>query len=406
MINQFIEYVSLFLENSTGVYIGLFNIDGDLLYSNQGMQAFFDTSDDQPMDTFSNPSFKDLLAMPVQKKSVFSGIFTLGKKMPFQFFRGQVYRMPDQVLILGDIDGNELKQLNNEMFHLNQDLNNTQRALIQEKKKLKKALADLKETQALLVHSEKMNAMGKMVAGIAHEINNPVGFIISNMQHLESAFIDYEKAFNEIAQLQKDVEKIAIIRDKYDLDFLSEDTIDMIQSCNNGLIRVKKIVENLRSFSRLDESDQKNIPIRECIDSVINIAKTDLYNKQIEISCEFDSNPIIDCNPAELNQVFMNIITNSIYAMPDGGTIRIHVAEKDQSVCLSFIDTGTGVDQKIKGQIFDPFFTTKPVGQGTGLGLFLARKIIVNKHQGSIEVHSPETGGTMIDICLPKNNHK
>jgi signal transduction histidine kinase len=407
MINQLIEYITLFLENSPGVYIGLFDITGDLLYANRGMKDIFDACEDNPQDTFSNPSFQDLMALPVKKESVFSGMFTLGKKSPFHYFKGQVYRMPDQLLILGDVDGKELEQLNDEMSHLNQELNNTQRALIKEKNKLKKALADLKETQALLIHSKKMNAMGRMVAGIAHEINNPVAFIISNVQHLKTAFNDYEQAFDELAQLQlqKDMEKISTIREKYDLDFLSEDTGDIIQSSYDGLIRVKKIVENLRSFSRLDESDRKNIPISECIESVINIAKTDLNNKNVGISCQFDSNPVIDCNPSELNQVFMNIITNSIHAMPDGGEIRIHVTENDKSVCLRFFDTGIGMDKNIRGKIFEPFFTTKPVGQGTGLGLFLAKKIIVDNHQGAIEAHSPETGGTIIEIFLPKNNY-
>jgi len=404
MIEQFIDYIPLFLENSTGIYIGLFDVTGDLLYANQGMQDLFDACDDKPMDILSNPSFQNLLALPVQKEPAFTGMITLGQKPPFQSFGGQVYRMPDRFLILGDVDGKDLGLLNNEMSHLNQELTNTQRALIKEKKNLKKALADLKETQALLIHSEKMNALGNMVAGIAHEINNPLAFIISNMQHLSTAFDDYEQAFEELAQLQKDIENISAIRDKYDLDFLSEDTGDMIKACSDGLVRVKEIVENLRSFSRLDESDRKNIPLKECIESVINIAKTDLHNKNIAVSCQFDSSPVIDCNPAELNQVFMNIFMNSIHAMPDGGEIRVHVAEKEQSVRLRFSDTGIGLDKKIRDQIFDPFFTTKPVGQGTGLGLFLARRIIVDEHQGTIEAHSPDTGGTVIDISLPKKH--
>jgi len=404
MIETYIDHISNFLKDSTGIYIGLFDLNGKLIDANKGLNDVLSACLAQPADIFSNPSFKYLLGLPVQKEPVFDGIFTLGKEPPFYSFHGTVYRFPDQILILGDIDANELELLNNEISHLNQELNNTQRSLIKEKKYLKKTLAELKETQAMLVHSEKMNALGRMVAGIAHEINNPVSFIISNMKHLESSFEDFEMAFNELAKEQMDREYISAIREKYDLDFLSEDTGDLIQACSNGLDRVKKIVENLRSFSRLDENDQKDVPLKECIDSVLNIARTELCNTKIEVTCQFDSNPLIHCNPAELNQVFMNILMNSIYAMPDGGFFRIHVSEKDKFVYLSFSDTGTGLDQAIVDKIFDPFFTTRPVGQGTGLGLFLSRKIIVEKHHGTIEAKTAESGGTIIQICLPKNN--
>jgi len=401
MIEKYNDHIFSTLKNSRCFYIGLFDLDGNLIYANLGMHDALDTCSDNALDIFINPTFQKLLALPIQDESGFSGMITLGKIPPFQSFPGQVYRMLDRILILGDIDAKELVHLNNEISQLNQELNNTQRALIKEKKYLKKTLAELKETQAMLIHSEKMNALGRMVAGIAHEINNPVSFIISNMSHLKSAFDDYEQAFNELAQSLKNSVDISAIREKFDLDFLSEDTPDMIQACREGLVRVKKIVENLRSFSRLDENDQKNVPIKECIESAINIAKTELNNTNIEISCQFDTNPVLNCYPAELNQVFMNILMNSIYAMPDGGQIRIHVSEKEQFVKLTFLDTGSGLDKTNQDKIFDPFFTTKPVGQGTGLGLFLSRKIIEDKHQGRIEAHSPESGGTIIQICLP-----
>jgi len=401
MINKNIDQIVSFLKNSTGMYVGLFDLDGNLLYANKGIREIIVDSDNNPSQRLSNPSFKDLLALPVQKEAAFNGMITIGAHPPFQSFSGKVYRFPDQILVLGDIDGKELVLLNNEMTRLNQELNNTQRELIKERKHLTKTLAELKETQAMLVHSEKMNALGRMVAGVAHEINNPVSFIISNMRHLRSAFEDFEQAFNELAQEQNDA---VAIREKYDLDFLSEDTVDMIQSCSDGLERIKKIVENLRSFSRLDESTHKCTPVKECIDSVLHIARTELEHTKIEISCQFDCNPVINCNPAELNQVFMNILMNSIYAMPDGGQFRIHVSESEKFVHLSFSDSGTGLDKQIQDKIFDPFFTTKPVGKGTGLGLFLSKKIIVDKHQGTIEAKSCESGGTIIQICLPRNS--
>lgn len=397
------EQLSFFLNDTSGIYIGLFDDSARLLYGNQGIKNITSLSGESYGDVFKNPNFQNLVDLPVKSEPAFSGMLTLGKKPPFQSFRAKIYRFPGQILILGEIDSMEMGLLNNEMSSLNQELTNTQRALIKEKKILKKTLAELKETQAMLVHSEKMNALGRMVAGVAHEINNPISFIISNMHHLKTAFNDYKEANTELEKLTNDTAENQRIRETYDLDFLADDTIEMIQACDDGLVRIKKIVENLRSFSRLDESNVKTVPIKECIDSVLKVAQTELNIQKIDITCNFEKKPVLTCYPSELNQVFMNIIMNSIQAMSSGGNITIHVTEDEKFINISFIDTGEGLPDNIKDHIFDPFFTTKPVGQGTGLGLFLARKIIVEKHQGKISAISEARKGTQIDICLPKN---
>ena len=405
IINSIIdnECIELFLNKTQGVYIGLFDNAGRLLYRNFGLKSLTETCDESCANAFKNPDFQTILSFPVKKDPVFTGMITIGEAQSYHSFYAEIYRFPEQILVLGEMDTNEMSFLNNEMSRLNQELTNTQRALIKEKKTLKKTLRELKETQAMLIHSEKMNAMGRMVAGVAHEINNPISFIISNMSHLQTAFDDYKEANEELEKLVDNSLEVEQIHENYDLDFLAEDTDDIIKACSDGLDRIKKIVENLRNFSRLDESDIKTVPIKECIESALKIAQTELNINNIEVICQFENEPIMKCFPAELNQVFMNLILNSIQAMPNGGKITIIVTEDEKFVNISFIDTGEGISDEIKDHIFDPFFTTKPVGQGTGLGLFLARKIVVEKHNGKINIKSDPIQGTKVDICLSKN---
>jgi signal transduction histidine kinase len=388
-----------FLHESTGLFIGFFDESAHLIYANKGMLEMIGTEFDCPGNALKNPDFKQILNFSTTSQPVFSGMLTMGDQPPLHSFQSKIYHSNECILVLGDIDGKQMGVLNNEMALLNQEISNTQRALIKEKKTLKKTLTELRETQAMLIQSEKMNALGRMVAGICHEINNPISFITSNMHHIKAAFDDYKQAFCECEQL---LSHTNTIRESYDLDFLDEDTIDMLQSCNEGLLRIQKIVKNLRSFSRLDESDFKTVSIKECIDSTLSIAHQEMQLNHIQISCQFDSNPHLKCYPAELNQVFLNILMNSIDAMPSGGEIGIQISDNDQSVCISFSDTGTGLSDSIKDQIFDPFFTTKPVGEGTGLGLYLSRKIIIDRHKGTIIIRSGNHKGTIVDITLPK----
>ena len=401
IIDDYQLWIASFLNQSTGFFIGLFDENARLLFANKGMRAMIDVENECPGNALKNPDFRKLLNLPIENQPVFSGILTLGETPPFHSFQATIYHFDEYVLLLGDIDGQQMALLNNEMSTLNQELSNTQRALIKEKNTLKKTLARLKETQAMLIHSEKMNALGRMVAGVCHEINNPISFMISNMHHLEEGFLDYKQAFCEC---ETNVSNADSIRKTYDLDYLDEDIVDMIQSCSDGLMRIKKIVDNLRSFSRLDESEHKTVFINDCINSTLNIAKSEIQLNRIELNCQFNSNPQLNCYPAELNQVFMNILMNSIQAMPSGGKIGIRIEETESSVCISFSDTGSGISESIYDKIFDPFFTTKPVGKGTGLGLYLSRKIVVDRHQGSINLRpGNENKGTIVDITLPKN---
>lgn len=275
---------------------------------------------------------------------------------------------------------------------------------------LEQAMADLRDTQAMLIHSEKMNALGQMVAGIAHEINNPISFVNSNLHSLRESlsmmFSAYERLealiLNDAASL---ADRASRIRHDADIDFLTGDLDDLMNSSLDGLGRVKRIVEALRTFSRIDEAERKVANILENVQSALVIARPMLQNR-VHIRLEgLDQLDDIQCYPAQLNQVFLNLIANAAQAIDDRGVLTIRGHQTDTHVVLEFIDTGAGIRPEILDQIFNPFFTTKPVGVGTGLGLAIAYKIITDRHRGSIRVESTPGEGSNFIVTLPKELH-
>lgn len=273
---------------------------------------------------------------------------------------------------------------------------------------LEKTMETLKETQSMLVHSEKMNALGQMVAGVAHEINNPVAFTASNMHALKQMAEDLKGAYEQLISAvdtsgNEDLKAMAKkLSQEADVDFISEDLDDLINSSIDGLKRVKGIVGNLRNFSRLDEAEEKVASMKECIESTLEIAGTAAKNRLV-IDCQLDDLSPIKCRPSELNQVFLNLIINAAQAVKEDGRLEIKGSETTDALILTFTDNGLGMDAATQEKIFNPFFTTKPVGEGTGLGLSIAYKIISDGHNGKITVDSKVGKGTSFTISLPKN---
>ena len=272
---------------------------------------------------------------------------------------------------------------------------------------LETTLIELRETQMMLIHSEKMNALGQMVAGVAHEINNPIAFVASNLHSLGRSLDDIHGAYDQLETLAKEhspdttLDDITQIREESDLDDTFTDIADLVSASLQGIGRVKKIVTELRTFSRLDEAELKAANLSECIQSTLTIAETQLKNR-IEVLLEIDHLPNIVCYPAELNQVFLNLILNAAQAIDGPGQIHIRGYDAPEELILEFTDTGSGIPPEVMDKIFNPFFTTKPVGEGTGLGLSIAYKIIVDRHQGAIDVRSTPGAGSTFTIHLPK----
>ncbi len=391
------------------VAIGIFNAEGRLLEANPALCYFLDADRIQlePKNFFINPEFSFFLS-DKNEELVFEGLMTVGNYADVSYvLQSRVFRRNDRILVYAEADVPNLFEENKKMSVLNQEVNNLQRQLIKEKKNLQTTLAELKETQQMLIHSEKMNAMGKLVAGVAHELNNPIAFVYSNLFSLDKYVAE---VFDAIRQIEHQVESvgnqelnetIVQLREKNDLDYLEEDISDMTKESKVGIERVKTIVEDLRRFSRLDESDIKQVDLIENIRSTISIARAEISKKNIDFQFTSPEGLTIECFPGQLNQAILNVLINAVQAVDDGGQVCLSVTNDENNVFISVKDNGNGIPEEIKSRIFEPFFTTKPVGSGTGLGLSITYKIIHDLHNGKIEVHSEAGSGTVFKLVVP-----
>jgi len=291
---------------------------------------------------------------------------------------------------------------------------------------IEKALADLQKTQSQLIQTEKMSSLGQLVAGVAHEINNPVNFIYGNLNHT-SRFV--QNLLEAIALYQKNypepIAEIANFLEEIDLEFLKQDLPKMLTSMKIGAERIRQIVLSLRNFSRTDQEGRKPFNIHEGLDSTLLILQNRFKafgdRPAINLTKHYGNIPIVKAYAGQLNQVFMNILSNAIDAIDDriadrsltpelclANTISISTelklpteANPEPMVMICIADNGHGIPEDIRTKLFDPFFTTKPVGKGTGLGLSISYQIVVEKHQGRLECLSKVGEGTEFRIEIP-----
>jgi len=288
-------------------------------------------------------------------------------------------------------------------------------SLQQQKMTVERTLQDLKNAQAQLIQTEKMSSLGQLVAGVAHEINNPVSFIYGNIDHAAEHSQALLKLIDLYRQEYSDINpQIQQLTEEIELDFLIEDLPKLLISMKMGAERIREIVLTLRNFSRLDEAEMKAVNIHEGIDSTLIILQSRLKSKtdrpEIQIVKQYGILPAVECYAGQLNQVLMNILNNAIDAFigqargNDGFMPTIAIATEiidSQWVKIRIKDNGTGISPSTKERIFDPFFTTKPVGQGTGLGLSISYQIIAEKHRGRLKCVSEPSKGTEFVIELP-----
>jgi two-component system, NtrC family, sensor kinase len=286
--------------------------------------------------------------------------------------------------------------------------------------RVQKLLQERQAAEAHLVQSEKMSSLGQLVAGVAHEINNPINFIHGNLNHAS----EYTQDLLNLVQLYQKhypnpCEEIEEAITQIDLEFITEDLAKILQSMQVGTKRISEIVLSLRNFSRLDEAEFKTVDIHEGIDSTLLIlrhrfkAKSDI--PEIQIIKDYAQLPLVECYPGQLNQVFMNLLANAIDAVEElhqrrssegidanPSIIRIWTELIDNSwVAIHIADNGLGMSEAVRSRLFDPFFTTKPIGKGTGLGLSISYQIVTKKHGGELHCYSALEQGTEFVIQIP-----
>lgn len=286
---------------------------------------------------------------------------------------------------------------------------------LQEKnRQLQEALRHLKQTQAQLIQTEKMSSLGQLVAGVAHEINNPVTFVYANLDYVHSYAKDLLYLLDQYRTHCDPVDAIKATADAIEVDFIREDMPRVLQSMQVGAERIREIVASLRRFSRVDEAQMKGIDIHDSLDSTLLIlrhrCKATAERGEIEVYRHYGDLPKIECYASQINQVFMNILSNAIDALEDAmlseaqldpAVITIQTeAKADAAIVVWIANNGPGISEDVLAHLFEPFFTTKPIGKGTGLGLAISYQIVVDKHGGQLTCHTTEDN-TRFRIELP-----
>ncbi len=405
-----------FLAESRSIHLAHLSHAGTVLSANNTLaESLKITTTEMIGQNFSNfltsPDVKilakHLLAKTIQTAKELLLNFVGSDHIPYTL-RCRLLPLESGLLLLGEQPQDDNNGLQEELLQLNNQLTVLSRENVRKGRELAKALAELKNAQTMLVHQEKMASLGQMTAGIAHEINNPLAFVLGNEHVLQRDFDDLMAFINtlraalpEIASLSPRIHGEIIARaDEAGLEYLAEALPRKIAANIDGLERVKKIVLDLRNFSRLDEAEFKLCDLTEGIESTLRFLGPLLHEHGVTIETRLARLPQLLCSPGPLNQAISNIVANAIQASQPGQTVLVATSESREWFSIEVTDQGAGIPPENLTKVFDPFFTTKPVGSGTGLGLSITHQIVA-AHKGKIEVESVPGAGTTFRVLLP-----
>ena len=359
-----------------------------------------------PEEMLADPNFWFNHIHPDDIPTIFSSlalVFVEGQRTYEYRFRardGAYLWMHDSLRLIRDAEGNPVEVIGS-LTDIT-DRRNMEEALKKTGEEQKLLIEKLQQAQAQLLQSEKMASIGQLAAGVAHEINNPVGFVNSNMNSLRGyvdALFELIDGYDKLVAGTPTAAAAEQLKKQVDLQYLKEDAVALVKESMDGLKRVKDIVQALKDFSHVGETDWQMADLHQGLESTLNIANNE-FKYKATIVREYGQLPLVKCLASQLNQVFMNLIVNAAHAIKECGVITIRSGASEGWVWVSVSDTGAGIAPENLPRIFEPFFTTKPVGQGTGLGLSLSYNII-NKHGGRIEVESEVGKGTTFTVHLP-----
>jgi len=399
------ERLLAILEKSTDI-VGTADPDGNLLYLNQAGREFSGIGKSGDIKGLRMTNFHEGWAL---SKLLHEGIPYAIRDGSWEgeseICKPNGESIPISQLILAHKNGNgDLLFLSSVMRDISESKLDEDE-LLRSHRELKEAYGHLEETQSQLLQSEKMASIGQLAAGVAHEINNPIGYINSNLSSLKQ-YIDnlwqmltaYQEAEKGISD-ENILSSLEDLKREVDLEFLREDTAQLVDESMEGISRVKNIVQDLKDFSHVDEDEWQWTDLHMGLDSTLNIVNNEIKYKA-EVLKEYGDIPEVECIGSQLNQVFMNMLVNAAHAIEERGTITIRTGTNDDNVWIEIEDSGKGMSEEVQKRIFDPFYTTKPVGKGTGLGLSLSYGII-QKHQGDIKIESEPGKGTTFHITVP-----
>lgn len=263
--------------------------------------------------------------------------------------------------------------------------------------------ARLEQARRQLLQSEKLAAIGQLAAGVAHEINNPVGYVYSNLQTLESYLSDLFR-LTDAVDTADTLASLQRIKQNIDYDFVRDDLRDLLAESREGIERVKTIIAAMKDFSHIEDEEFKPADIQRGIETTLNLVNNELKYKA-DVTRDYETLPPVECIISQINQVIMNLLVNAAHAIDEFGEIWIRTRSSGTEVIIEIEDTGRGIEPEHLNRIFEPFFTTKPVGKGTGLGLALSHNII-QKHNGTITVESEPGARTCFRVVLPVSQTK
>ncbi|MDZ8094194.1 MAG: AAA family ATPase [Nostoc sp. DedQUE05] len=358
---------------------------------------------------------KSVLCTPISRQGKLIGILYLENNLILGAFtseRIEILQLLTSQAAISVENARLYQQTENYSYTLEAEVEHKTQALNQKAQDLEQTLKKLQQTQGQLIHSEKMSSLGQLVAGIAHEINNPVNFIKGNLTHTENYIQDMMRLLMLYQQeYPQPNPAIQAMKEEIELDFLFKDANQTLESMKIGSDRISKIVQSLRNFARLDEAEIKAVDLHSGIESTLLILQHRLQasenQPEVRVIKEYGNLPLVTCYPSQLNQVFLNLINNAIDAIRDNPQssqhpeIRIRTGVIDREwLRIAIANTDSSIPVNLQERIFEPFFTTKPIGRGQGLGLFVCYSII-QQHRGTLTVRSQPTEGTEFEIVLP-----